>query len=440
MKKDMLEAPIGGLLFRKAYPTVIIQLITILYNTADTYFVAKIDTAASAAVGVVFSLMAIIQAVGFGLGMGSGSLTSRRLGASREKDACIYSSSALAIGILSGSLIMILGLFNIAPILRMIGATETILPYAIAYGRYILIAAPFMCTAFILNTTLRSEGQTFTAMIGMTSGGILNIILDPILIFGFKLGISGAAIATMSSQIFSATIMAFIFISGRSIVKIKPEYISKKPSVYMDIIRTGFPTICRQGLGSLSTAILNVQAAFYGDAAVAAISIANKLHMLVRDVVLGIGQGYQPIAGYCFGAGKKKRVRELFVLATKAATFFCVIAAILLSVFAAPVISWFRDDPEVVVIGAAALRFIAISLPSLSYMTYVNQTYQCLGFTTGATFLACCRQGICFIPLAFILPHFFGIAGIEMLQASADILTFAISVPFQIYFFRTKLQ
>ncbi len=440
MRREMLERPIGGLLFQKSLPTVIIQMITVIYNTADTYFVAQINTESAAAVGIVFSLMSIIQSIGFGIAMGTGSTISRKLGQRRIDEANTFGSSGLAAAGLAGIVIQILGLMNLHAIMKFMGASNTVLPYASSYAKYILIAAPFMCISFVLNNILRSEGQTFLSMIGMTSGGILNLFLDPILIFGCGLGIAGAAIATMISQICSAAIMISFFVTGKSIVKPAPSKISRDGSVYQTIVKTGFPTICRQGLGSIASMIMNVQASAYGDAAVAAVSIANKLYALIRNVVLGVGQGYQPIAGYCFGAGKKKRVRELFRLTAVVGTIICLFFAVLVWLFRVPIMTWFRDDPEVIKVGSNMLHFMCLSIPLMAYSTYVNQTYQCLGFAKGATFLACCRQGIMFIPLAFILPPILGLTGIEMLQAMADILTFVVSVPFQIRFFRLHLQ
>ncbi len=439
-RHKMLNEPIGRLLFFKSYPTVIMQLITIIYSTADTYFVAKINTSASAAVGVVFSLMAVIQAFGFGIGMGANSLISRCLGAKKEKDANIYGSSAVFVGIIFGLLIMTAGLPRISGIMTLIGASKTVLPYAISYGKYILIAAPFMCLSFVLNNIIRAEGQSFFAMIGMTAGGILNVILDPVFIFKLGAGIKGAALATMISQITGAVIMSVFFITGKSIVKLSVKSVSLKFSVYYKIFKTGIPTIFRQGLASVSSAILDVQASVYGDAAVAAISIANRIYMLVRNVVLGIGQGYQPIAGYCYGAGNRERVKKVFRLACIAGTVICFVMSVIVLVFRRDIMSCFRDDAEVIRIGSDALLVCCFSIPFMAYSTYVNQTYQSLGFSVGATFLASCRQGIFFIPLALILPKIMGMFGIELLQPVADVLTFIISIPFQIRFFRRHLS
>ena len=439
-RRLMLTEPIGKLLLKKAAPTVLIQLITVIYNTADTYFVAKIDTGASAAVGVVFSLMAIIQAVGGSIGMGANSLISPMLGQKRVDDASTVGTSAALMSILAGFLISALGLLFLKPLMGLIGARGEVLPYAVDYARFILIAAPFMTASFVLNSILRAEGQAVYSMLGMISGGILNLFIDPLLIFTCKLGIAGAALATMLGQMTSFTIMAVIFLRDRSIVKLRPKYVGRRPSVYLHIVRTGVPTLFRQGMASLSSALLNVQAAAFGAAAVAAISIANKLYMLVRHIVIGIGQGFQPIAGYCYGAKRCSRVKRVFWVATAAATVICVSIAVLVFFFRAPIMTWFRDDPEVVEIGSAMLRFLCVTIPLMGFSTYVNQLYQSLGFAAGATFLASCRQGIFFVPLAFLLPYLFGITGIEAVQAGADLLTFLISIPFLIFFFRKHLS
>ena len=436
----MLTEPIGKLLLKKAAPTVLIQLITVIYNTADTYFVAKIDTSASAAVGVVFSLMAVIQAVGGSVGMGANSLISPMLGQKRVDDASTVGTSAALMSITAGILIGALGLIFLKPLVYLIGARGDVLPYAENYARFILIAAPFMTASFVLNSILRAEGQAVYSMIGMISGGILNLLIDPLLIFGFRMGIAGAAIATMIGQMTSFFIMAIIFLRDRSIVKLRPRFIGRDAFVYLYIVRTGIPTLFRQGMASLSSALLNVQAAAFGAAAVAAISIANKLYMLVRHIVIGIGQGFQPIAGYCYGAKRFSRVKKVFWIAAAAATVICLGIAAAVFFFREPIMIWFRDDPEVVRIGSLMLRFLCVTIPLMGFSTYVNQLYQSLGFAAGATFLASCRQGIFFVPLVFLLPALFGLTGITAVQAAADLLTFLISIPFLIRFFRKHLS
>ena len=437
----MMETPIPRLITTLSIPTVVSSLITVIYNTADTYFVSQIDKSASAAVGAVFSIMTIIQALGFGLGVGAGSLISRRLGAKDNAAADKYASSAFAASVLVGAIIGIVGLTFLEPILRFLGCTDTMMPHAVPYARFILIAAPLNCATFVLNTTLRSEGLSLLSMIGITSGGILNIILDPILINGFDLGTGGAAIATMASQTVSFSILFCFFLFGKSIVKINIKSVSKHFKDYQAIVTTGIPTIFRQGLASVASAALNIQAIAYGgDAAGAAMTIANKVYTLVRNIIVGLGQGFQPAAGYNYGAGNKKRTWECFTFSVKVGTAICLIFGGFSALFAEEIMWFFCDDAEVAVLGTKTLYFLCICIPFMAFSTFVNQLYQGLGFKLQATFLASCRQGICFLPVIWILPLFIDLAGVQSAQSIADMGTFFISIPFLIIFYNKYIK
>ena len=436
----MLQTPVAKLVLSLAAPTVASQLISIIYNTADTYFVSHISTSASAAVGVVFSLQSIIQAYGFGVAMGAGSLISLRLGEKKDRDANMYATSGFLAEFVGGLLMLVFGLLYLEPLIRVLGATETMLPHACAYGRIILMGAPIMCGSFILNCILRAEGAAVASMIGLCSGGILNIALDPLLIFTFGMGTAGAAVATVISQCVSFLVLAVAFLRGRSIVHLRPKDLSRSPRDYVQILAVGFPTIARQGMASLASALMNIQGAVYGDAAVAALTISNKIYLLVRNVIIGIGQGFQPVAGYNYGAGDRKRTRQAFIFATKLGTVICILAAAIIAAFAEPIIGWFRADDQVIAIGRLALLYVCAVMPFMAYSTFVNQLYQCLGYKLPATVLASLRQGICYLPLIFILPHFLGLQGVQMTQPGSDLLTFFICIPFQIVFFRKHLR
>ena len=438
--RRMLQTPIPKLILSLAAPTVASQLISIIYNTADTYFVSQISTSASAAVGVVFSLSSIIQAYGFGVAMGASSLISLRLGEKKDHEANGYGSSGFFAELVGGLLMLIFGLLFLEPLMRALGATDTMLPHACAYGRIILMGAPIMCCSFILNCILRAEGAAVMSMIGLCSGGILNIVLDPLLIFTFRMGTAGAAVATVASQCVSFVILAVAFLRGKSIIRLHPKFVSRRLRDYGQIIAVGFPTIARQGMASLASALMNVQGAVYGDAAVAALTISNKIYLLVRNVMIGLGQGFQPVAGYNYGAGDRKRTRESFTFTTKLGTVVCILAAGIIAVFAGDIVGWFRADDQVIAIGRTALLYACAVMPFMAYSTFVNQLYQCLGYKVPATVLASLRQGICYLPLIFILPHFFGLPGVQMTQPGADLLTFFICIPFQILFFRRHLQ
>ena len=437
----MLKTPIPKLVTSLALPMVASQLITVLYNTADTYIVSQIGTSAAAAVGVVFSLMSIIQAVGYGISMGASSLISRCLGAKQDEDAHRYASSAYAAAILFGLLLIGCCLPLLDPLMRVLGATDTILPYALSYAGCIVVGAPIMCSAFVLSGVLRSEGESFYAMWGLCAGGLINIALDPLFIYVMDMGIFGAALATVLSQLVSFLILLSVFLRNKSIVKLRFRFVSRHIGDYGHIFAAGVPTIFRQGCGSIASALLNISAAGYGDAAVAAITIANKIYMLVRNIVIGIGQGFQPVAGYNFGAGNRKRVRQAFRYACVLGTGVCVAAAALIAANAAGILAFFRhDDADVIRIGTQTLYYVCAVMPLMAYSTFTNQLYQCLGFAKEATLLACCRQGIFFVPLILLLPRLIGLSGVQMTQATADLMTFLISVPFQIIFFRRRLK
>lgn len=439
--KRMMETPIPRLVSSLAIPTTIGMLITVIYNTADTYFVSQINKSASAAVGAVYAIMSIIQAIGFGLGMGSGSLISRKLGAKENEAANIYSSTAFFTALIIGLVISAAGLLALEPFLRLLGCTDTMMPHAIPYAKYILIGAPISCSTFVLNNTLRSEGYSKQSTIGMSIGGILNVILDPIFIFGLKMGTGGAALATMISQIVSFCILLTFFLTGKSIVTIHIKLVSHRFADYKAIITTGLPTICRQGLGSLAAAVLNIQAIGYGgDAAGAAITISNKVYILVRNLVMGLGQGFQPVAGYNYGAGNKQRTWQAFSFATKVGSVLCLLFAAVTALFAEPIMWWFCDDAEVARIGIQTLYLNSAVMPFLAFSTYVNQLYQCLGFKGQATFLASCRQGIFFLPTVLLLPLWLDCLGVQASQPIGDLFTFLICIPFLIRFYKRYIR
>lgn len=441
--KKMLEESIPKLILTLSVPTIISMLVTSLYNMADTYFVSKLGTSASGAVGVVFSLMAIIQAVGFTIGMGTGSLISRLLGEKKEDDATEAASSALFLGLTLGVLLAIGACFKIEDLMLLFGATETILPYAISYARYIIFGAPVMIASFILNNLLRSQGKAKYAMLGIASGGILNIGLDPLFIFTFNMGTAGAAAATLLSQCISFVILLVCCLSGKTLAKLKFTKISKSPLLYLTILKTGLPSLSRQGLASIATMFLNRNARIYGDAAVAAMSIVGKIFMLIFAVLVGIGQGFQPVAGFNYGAKKYARVKKA-VLCT---LIFGGVAMLLVGtpvfIFSDSLMARFtKNDTAVIEIGRLALRLQCLALPLIPISTVANMTYQTVGKSWTATLLSCARQGIFFIPLISVLPLKFGLFGLQVAQPFADLLAALFCLPFGIKFLKdlNKMQ
>ncbi len=437
----MTESSVPRLVLSLSLPAMLSQMITSIYNMADTFFVTRLGDSAVGAVSVVYALQSIIQAVGYGLAMGAGSLVSRHLGQKDGEGASKYASSAFFSAFFFGLLLMIACLVNLPGMLTLFGSTETILPFAVEYAFIILLGAPMMCSSFVISNILRAEGKATLAMVGLTFGGVLNMVLDPLFIFSMDMGVAGAALATVLSQAVSFCILLFFYVTGRSIVKLSLRRVSRRARDYGIIVKTGLPTVCRQGMGSVATTLLNVRVKAYGDAAIAAVGIANKVYMLLRGLVIGVGQGFQPVAGYNYGAGKPRRVKAAFWTATALGTVLSLTASAALLGLSEPIIAFFKPETaEAAAVAARMLRFLGLTIPVLGYSTFVNQLYQALGYVAGATVLASCRQGICFIPLITLLPMVLGLDGILLTQGLSDLATCLISIPFHIFFMRRVLS
>lgn len=433
----MTETPVAKLVFQMSVPTVISMLVTNIYNLADTYFVSSIGTSASGAVGIVFALMAILQAVGFMMGHGSGSLISMKLGAKDIPAAKKLASTAFFTALALGVFIGLLGLLCLNPLMYLLGSTPTILPYARSYAVFILLAAPMMVTSCVMNNILRYEGKAAFAMVGLTFGGVLNIALDPLFIFGLGLGVTGAGLATALSQTVSAGLLLSVFLRGKTQSEFNVKYLSKDIHDYLKIFRNGLPSLLRQGLNSIAAMLLNNAAAVYGDAAVAAMSIVGRVSFLIFAVGIGIGQGLQPVSSFNYGAKRYSRVRRAYLFTLAYGTSVCAVLATVGLLAAGGIVREFRDDPAVLAIGVPALR--AQCLASYVCVIYqcTNMLHQSVGRSTSATILASLKSGVCFVPLILILPRLFGINGLIWAQPTADLLTALISVPFLIHFVTT---
>lgn len=427
--KMMTTAPIPKLVTSLAIPTIISMLVTSFYVMADTYFVGQINTQSTAAVGISFSIMAIIQAFGFFFGHGSGNYISRKLGAKDYANAEKMASTGFFYAFSFGLLIAIIGNIFLTPICILLGSTETILPYAEKYLGIILLGAPFMASSLVLNNQMRFQGNAVYAMIGIIIGAVINIGLDPLLIFVLDMGVSGAALSTIISQFCSFMVLMYMDSKGTNI---KIRFRNFTPSfVYLkEITYGGIPSLSRQGLVSLSTIMLNVAAGRYGDAAIAGMSIVTRICMFINSFVIGFGQGFQPVCGFNYGAGLYKRVREGFYFCVKTGVIFLTVCSIIGYLYAPVIVSWFRkDDPSVIEIGAAALRWQLITLPLGTWVILCNMLLQTIRIPGRALVLSSARQGLFFIPLIFILPHMLGLLGVEMCQAVSDFCSFILAFP-----------
>lgn len=428
---QMTQTPVERLICSLAVPTIISNLITTFYNMADTFFIGKINTSASGAVGIAFSMMAAIQAVGFFFGQGSGNNISRLLGRQQVDQAEQLAATGFFSALIGGACIAAAGLYFLRPLCILLGSTETILPYAMDYLKYILLGAPYMAASLVLNNQLRFEGSAFYGMIGLTTGGCLNIILDPVFIFGLHMGISGAALATILSQFVGFCLLLW-GINHAGNVPIRFKNFTPNLHFYKMITNGGLPSLCRQGMSGIAVACLNTAARPFGDAAIAAMAIVSRITNFTNSVLLGFGQGFQPVCGFNYGAGLYARVKKGFWFCVKVGTIFLLALSAVEFLLAPRLIELFRKgDAQVLQIGATALRFQCITFFLAAWVIVSNMMMQTTGKMFRATFMGLARQGIFLIPLVMILPHILGLRGIQLAQPFADIISFAVSVPLQ---------
>jgi len=434
--KEMTETSVEKLILRLSVPTIISMLVTNIYNMADTFFVGKLGTSASAAIGIVFSLMTINQALGFMCGHGCGSNISRKLG-NKQGDAAIkFASTGFFMSLFLGVLIMIIGIIFMEPLLRIMGSTDTIMPYAKSYGICILLSAPFMTGSCVLNNVLRYEGKAALAMVGLTLGGVLNIIGDPIFIFVLNMGTLGAGISTAVSQVISFFVLLSMFGGDRTVSRLRFSAISWDIKDILNILYTGLPSLIRQGMMSVSTMVLNYMSMPYGDAAIAAMSIVSRVCNFIFAIALGISQGFQPVSAFNFGAKKFKRVKRAFIFCCGLSMIILGILSVLSLIFSGHIIGLFRDDADVIGVGTFALRAQCIVLFISPITLAASMMFQGAGENLASSIASFLRSGITFIPMVAILPRFFGIYGIQLAQPVADVISFVVVMPLIVRFFK----
>lgn len=426
----------GEVILRMSVPTVISMLVTSLYNIVDTFYVGQISTQATAAVGIVFPVMSIIQACGFFFGQGSGTYISRALGARDTDNAACMAATGFFSSFLFGILIAVSGLLFLEPLSVALGSTDTILPYTIDFLRIILFGAPFMTASMTLNNQIRFQGNAFYGMFGIVSGAVLNVVLVPVFAFTLGMGIRGAAIGTVVGQVCSFSVLLLMTRHGGNL-RLNIRRISFTGQMFSEIFKGGTPSLTRQALASITTVMMNLAAGVYGDAAIAGMSIVTRISFVIFSIIIGLGQGFQPLCGFNYGAGLYGRVRSGFRFCIRAGLVFLLPVCVICFIFSASVVDLLRHDPEVVEVGSAAFRWQIITYPLALFIMISNMMLQTSGRALSANILASCRNGICFIPMILVLPSVFGLAGLESSQAASDIMTFFICIPLTVRYFRS---
>lgn len=431
---EMTKTPVSRLIIKLSIPAIISMMVTNVYNLVDTAFVSQLGNSASGAVGIVFGFMAVLQAIGFMFGNGSGSIISRLLGAKNTEQASKIASTGFFFTLLFGAVVAIISAFVLKPLVMLLGSTETISPYAQTYISYILVAAPFITASFTMNNLLRYEGKATLGMIGLIVGAVLNIAGDPILMFGLNMGIAGAGLSTCIFQIVGFFVLLSMFLLHKTQCRLSVKLIV--PKFLPEIIGTGLPSLLRQGLNSLSTVVLNNCAAVYGDAAVAAMSIVSRVIFFTFSFALGVGQGFQPVCGFNYGAKKYDRLKTAFYFSVMLAEIIVIVMSVGLILFPGEIVRIFRDDNTVMEIGSRALVLQGIAQLFLPFCMITEMALQSVGKKLGASVLSTLRNGLFFIPLLLILSNVRGLSGIQEAQPLAVTLAVIPSAILAVRFFR----
>ena len=424
--EKMTTEPVGKLLFTLSVPTIISMMVTNIYNLVDTAFVGTLGTSESGATGIVFSYMAILQAVAFMCGQGAGSIMSRKLGAKDLEEASKYSSTGFFLSFGLGLLMAVFSFLFLEPLLYLLGSTKTIAPYAGTYIFFILLAAPFFTSSLTMNNLLRYEGKAKLGTIGLMIGALINIGADMVLIFGCKLGIAGAGIATAGSQLISFCILLSMLLRGKTQTRISVKYVARDVHTVWNVVATGFPSLLRQMLNSVAAMLLNKASGMYGDEAVAAMSIVSRVSFFPMAVAIGIGQGFQPISSFNFGAGKISRVRKAFWSALVGAECVLFLISIPIFLFAGPIVEQMRNDPQVIELGIRALRLMCVGQLFVPLTMMVEMGFQSIGEKLLASFGSCLRSGLVFIPTLLVLKNLRGMSGVQEAQPLSFVFTFVV--------------
>ena len=426
------EAGVASALLKLGIPTMVGMLISALYNAIDAYFVGGLGMSQMGVVSVVFPIVQIIIGLGMMFGAGASSYISRLLGKGDNVQADKTASTLLFSGLLVGAIIIIGIMAFLNPVLTALGSTETILPYARAYAKIYVTGSIINVFTVMMNNLLTAQGATKFTMIAMLTGSIANVILDPIMIYGMDLGIEGAAIATVISLCINMALYIGYIAKKKGVLRFSVRNIAPSKIIYAEVLKIGIPVLLFQLLASTAMGSINTAAKSYGDYAVAAMGAVTRIMTVVTYVVFGFLKGFQPFAGYNYGAKKYERLKKSIRLCMICSTVFCIVAAIVLYIFADPIVSLFGTNVEMVGIAAKALRLNAVLFITFGFQMVYASLYLAIGKSLVGSVLSLSRQGIFFFPLVLVLPHVMGLTGVVWVQPMADLLTTILTIVFAV--------
>lgn len=419
----LAQAPVASALLKLGLPTMAGMLLSALYNAIDAYFVGGLGLAQMGAVSVVFPIAQTVIGLGMLFGAGAASYLSRLLGRGQRLRANQAASTALLTSLLVGGVSILGILCFLDPILTALGATATILPYARAYARIYVAGALLSVFTVTMNNLLTAQGATRFTMVSMLTGSLANVALDPIFIYGLGLGVQGAAIATVVSMGLSTALYLGYLARGKGVLRFSPRFFAPSKALYREILKIGVPVLLFQLLSSLSMGLVNTQAKVYGDYAVAAMGAVSRIMAVATYVVFGFLKGFQPFAGYNYGARQRDRLRKAIRLCLLWSTGFCLLAALVLVLLAGPIVSCFGADPEMIALASRALRLNALAVLPFGFQMVYATLFLAMGRGAAGGLLSLSRQGLFFLPLVVLLPALFGLTGLLLVQPGADLLS-----------------
>ncbi len=423
------EMPVGKAITKLALPAIIGFMVMAIYNATDTFFISRWNYKGASAAQVLFPIMMIGSSIGLSFGIGSGSYISRLLGKNSKDRATSVVSTSFFSAILVAIFYVSIVYYFLPFMVKLFGAKGEILGLSVDYGKYIVIGAMFVIPSMVLNNSLRAEGSAKLSMIGMGLGSLINIIIDPIFIFTFDMGIKGAAIATFISQGISLLILSQWYLRKKTVLNLSYKYFKFEVSIYKEIFKIGLPTLFRQLLFSVSMGMVNTASMKYGSyMLLSAMGISQKISSIPMFFIFGMGQGLQPVVGYNFGAKNSKRVLMAEKEGMKKTFRGALIFSIILFIFARILMNAFVTEPKVIEYGVLIIRFTAFGILFTSISNTIAVIFQALGFAKISLMFSVLRQGILLIPMILVFPYLFGDLGVILSMFFADLFTLIISV------------
>ena len=421
---NLLTAPVRPLIFKIALPSMLAMVASALCTLLDALLLGRIGPQMTAAAAISVPLLSCIQTLGFTLGMGAGSFVSRCLGSGDHRAAQTAASTAFFLSLGVSLALCGAGVLFAAPLARLLGADDALLSPACAYARYVLLSGPMLCASLVLSSLLRAQGKTLPNMAAFVSGAAAGVTLQFLLVM--RMGMHGAGLAMLVREAVTLSVLSVCFLRNRQLIRPSARMFSLRVQVFCDIMRSGAPTLLRQGVASLSAALVTRASAAFGSAALAGMGLSARVLNLITAAAIGFGQGFQPVCGAAFGAGLPDRIRDAYRFSMRVVLFSLAAIGAALFFFAEDVPRVLSADIQALETAKSTLRAQSITLFAQGAVIMMNMLTQAMGLTVRAGVVAASRQGFVLIPVLFVLVHLFGLRGLILSQSVSDLISLAL--------------